>query len=111
VSGTYHSSSIDVYQLNIAHLVDKHKYFYNKDDIRKGITMQPVTIIHDPTRNAQSTHAKISKTSHVNQSIGSICTSACLAQVLSYAPHNMWLVDHREPPIPPSPPLEKLLRP
>jgi hypothetical protein len=26
-SGTYHSTSIEVYQLSIAHLVDKHKYF------------------------------------------------------------------------------------
>jgi hypothetical protein len=45
VSGTYHSSSTGVYQLSTTHLVDKHKYFYNKDDIRKGTTMQPITII------------------------------------------------------------------
>jgi hypothetical protein len=79
VSGTYHYSSTSVYQLSIAHLVDKHKYFYNKDDIWKGTTMQPITIIQDPIRNAQTTQAKISKTSHVNQSIESICTGACLA--------------------------------
>jgi hypothetical protein len=48
VSGTYHSTSTKVYQLSIAHLVDKHKYFYNKDDIRKGTTMQPMTIIQEP---------------------------------------------------------------
>jgi hypothetical protein len=48
-SGTYHSSSTNVYQLSIAHLVDKHKYLYNKDDIWKGTTMQPITIIQDPT--------------------------------------------------------------
>jgi hypothetical protein len=68
-SETHHSSSTDVYQLSIAHLVEKHKYFYNKDDIWKGTTMQPITIIQDPTHSAQSTHAKISKTSHVNHSI------------------------------------------
>jgi hypothetical protein len=42
--------------------------------------MQSITIIQDSTRSAQSTHAKISKTSHVKHSIGSICTRACLAQ-------------------------------
>jgi hypothetical protein len=42
--------------------------------------MQPITIIHDPTHSAQSTHAKINKTSHVNQSMGAICTAACLAE-------------------------------
>jgi hypothetical protein len=34
--------------LSIVHLVDKHKYFYNKDDIRKGTTMKPITIIQEP---------------------------------------------------------------
>jgi hypothetical protein len=48
MSGTYHSSSTNGYQLRIAHVVDKHKYFYNKDDIRKGTTMQPITIIQEP---------------------------------------------------------------
>jgi hypothetical protein len=33
VSGTYHSTSTGVYQLSIEHLVNKHKYFYNKDDM------------------------------------------------------------------------------
>jgi hypothetical protein len=102
MSGTYCSSSTDVYQLSIAHLVDKHKYFYNKDDIRKGTTMQSITIIRDPTHNAQSTHANTSKTSHVNQFIGSICTRVFLAQASGYAPHNLGLVDHQEPPVPPS---------
>jgi hypothetical protein len=44
-SGTYHSTSIIIYHLSIAHLVDKHKYFYNKDNIRKGTTMQPIIIL------------------------------------------------------------------
>jgi hypothetical protein len=57
MSGTYHSYSIDGYQLSIAHVVNKHKYFYDKDDIRKVTTMQPITIIQDSTRSAQSTHA------------------------------------------------------
>jgi hypothetical protein len=71
--------------------------------------MRPTTIIQDPIRNAQTTHAKISKTSHFNQSIGSVCTGARLAQTLGYTPHNLGLVNHREPPIPSSPPLERLL--
>jgi hypothetical protein len=79
-SVTYHLFSTDVYQLSIAHQVDKYKYFYNKDDIRKGTIMQPITIIQDPTCSAQSTHAKISKISHVNHAIGSICIGACIAQ-------------------------------
>jgi hypothetical protein len=73
--------------------------------------MQHITIIQDPTCSAQSTHAKISKISRVNHSIGSICTGACLAQAPGYAPHNLGFVDHREPPIPPAPPLERLLQP
>jgi hypothetical protein len=48
VSGMYHSTSTGGYQLSIAHLVDKHKYFYNKDDIRKGTTIQPIIIIQEP---------------------------------------------------------------
>jgi hypothetical protein len=44
VSEIYHLSSTHGYQLSIAHIVDKHKYFYYKDDIRKGTTMQPITI-------------------------------------------------------------------
>jgi hypothetical protein len=43
--------------------------------------------------------------------MGAICTRACLAQAPSYAPHNLWLVDHQEPPVPPAPPLERLLQP
>jgi hypothetical protein len=46
-SGTYYSSTTDGYQQRIAHLVDKHKYFYNKDDMQKGTTMQPITIIQE----------------------------------------------------------------
>jgi hypothetical protein len=42
--------------------------------------MQPITIVQDTTRSAQSTHVKISKISHVNHSMGSICTRVCLAQ-------------------------------
>jgi hypothetical protein len=80
VSGTYHSTSSGVYQLSIAHLVDKNKCFYNKDDIQKGTIMQHITIIKESTCSAQLTHAKISKTSHVNHSIRSICIRACLAQ-------------------------------
>jgi hypothetical protein len=33
VSGAYHLTSTGVYQLSIEHLVNKHKYFYNKDDM------------------------------------------------------------------------------
>jgi hypothetical protein len=46
--GTYHSTSVDGYQLCIAHIVDKDKYIYNKGNIRKGTTMQPITIIQEP---------------------------------------------------------------
>jgi hypothetical protein len=42
--------------------------------------MQPITNIQDPTHSAQSTHAKINKISHINHSIGSICTGVCIAQ-------------------------------
>jgi hypothetical protein len=73
--------------------------------------MKPITITQDPTRSAQSTLAKIVKTSHVNHSIGSICTGACLAQVSGYTPHNLGLVDHKEPLVPPSPPMERLVQP
>jgi hypothetical protein len=45
------------YQLRIAHLVDKDKYIYNKGNIRKGTTMQPIMIIQNPKCNAQTTHA------------------------------------------------------
>jgi hypothetical protein len=57
VSKTYHSTSTDGYQLRIAHLIDKDKYIYNKGNIWKGTTMQPITIIQNPIRNTQSTHA------------------------------------------------------
>jgi hypothetical protein len=40
--------------------------------------MQPITIIQDPTRSAQSMLAKISRTSHVNHAIGSISELALL---------------------------------
>jgi hypothetical protein len=54
VTGTYHSTSTKIYHLSIAHLVNKHKYFYNKDNIRKGTTMQHITISSkNPTRSAQ----------------------------------------------------------
>jgi hypothetical protein len=43
--------------------------------------------------------------------MGAICSGACLAQALGYAPHNLGLVDNWEPPVPPAPPLEKLLQP
>jgi hypothetical protein len=29
----------EVYQLSIAHLVDKHKYIYNKDNVQKDTTV------------------------------------------------------------------------
>jgi hypothetical protein len=73
--------------------------------------MQPITIIQDPTYNAQSTHTKTSKTSHVNHAMGSICTKACFAQAPGYSPHNLGLVDHWEPLVPPAPPLKRLLQP
>jgi hypothetical protein len=47
MSETYHSTSTEVYQLSIAHLVDTHKYFYSNDNIRKGTTMQHITIIQE----------------------------------------------------------------
>jgi hypothetical protein len=47
VSGTYHSTYTDGYQLRIAHLVDKDKYIYNNGNIIKGTTMQPITIIQE----------------------------------------------------------------
>jgi hypothetical protein len=43
--------------------------------------------------------------------MGAICTGACLIQALGYAPHNLGLVNHWKPPIPPAPPLERLLQP
>jgi hypothetical protein len=43
VSGTYHSTSTDGYQLRIAVLVVKNNTT-NKDNIRKGDTMQLITI-------------------------------------------------------------------
>jgi hypothetical protein len=46
-SGSYHSTSIDGYQLSIAYLLVKDKYIYNKGNIWKGITMQPITIIQE----------------------------------------------------------------
>jgi hypothetical protein len=73
--------------------------------------MQSITIIQDPTRNAQTTYAKTDKTSHVNQSMGAICTVACLAEAPGYAPHNFGLVAHREPLVPLAHPLERLLQP
>jgi hypothetical protein len=84
VSGTYHSSSTDGYYLSIAHLVDKHKYFYNKDDNRR-VLLCNISHHHPSTLHIVHNilHALKSKASHVNYSIGSICTGACLAQVLS----------------------------
>jgi hypothetical protein len=64
------------YQLRIPHLVVKVIQLH-KDSIRKGTTMQPITIIQEyPIRNAQ--YIKGNKTSHAS-SIGAICTGACLA--------------------------------
>jgi hypothetical protein len=48
VSGTYHSTSTDGYQLRIEHLVDKDKYIYNMGNIWKGTTMQPITVTQEP---------------------------------------------------------------
>jgi hypothetical protein len=39
----------------------KYKYFYDKGHIQMGTTIHTITIIQDPTRNAQTTHAKIVK--------------------------------------------------
>jgi hypothetical protein len=47
-SRTNHSTSTDGYQLHIAHLVDKDKYFYIKGNIQKSTTMQPITITQEP---------------------------------------------------------------
>jgi hypothetical protein len=48
MSGTYHSTSTNDYQLSVAHLVIKGKYIYNKGNICKGTTIQPITIIQEP---------------------------------------------------------------
>jgi hypothetical protein len=53
MSGTYHSTSTDGYQLRIAVLVVKIIQL-KKDNIWKGVIMQPITINQQyPTRNAQ----------------------------------------------------------
>jgi hypothetical protein len=43
MSGTYHSASTDSYQLRIAVLVIKNTQL-TKDNMRKGATMQHITI-------------------------------------------------------------------
>jgi hypothetical protein len=48
VSGIYHLTYTDDYQLRIAHLVSKDKYIYDKGNIWKGTTIQPITIIQEP---------------------------------------------------------------
>jgi hypothetical protein len=51
MSETYHSTSTDGYQLRIAVLVIKIIQL-NKGNVRKGATMQPITINRQyPTRN------------------------------------------------------------
>jgi hypothetical protein len=58
VSGTYHSTSTDDNQLSVAHLVEKDRYIYNKDNIWKGVLpcnlsqYHPRTlhIVHNTTR-------------------------------------------------------------
>jgi hypothetical protein len=55
-SGTYHSASTDGYQLRIAVLVVKIIQLI-KDNIRKGATMQPITINQQyPTRTCTIHH-------------------------------------------------------
>jgi hypothetical protein len=61
VSGTYHSTSTDGYQLGIAVLVVKIMQL-KKDNIWKGATMQPITTNQQyPTRNAQYITCKQNK--------------------------------------------------
>jgi hypothetical protein len=56
VSGTYHSTSTVGYQLSLADLVVK-VIPLSKGKIRKGATMQPITINeNDPISNAQIHH-------------------------------------------------------
>jgi hypothetical protein len=55
-----------------------------------------------------TSHAKMIKTSHVSPSIGAICTGACLAPKLGYAPQYLGLVDLQTPPARPSPHSESL---
>jgi hypothetical protein len=43
VQPNYGDNTLNFYRclsLSISHLVDKHKYSYNKDDIRKGTTVE-----------------------------------------------------------------------
>jgi hypothetical protein len=47
VSGTYHSTSTDGYQLRLEHLVVKVIHL-QQGDIQKGTTMQCITIIQGP---------------------------------------------------------------
>jgi hypothetical protein len=78
VSGTYHLTSSVGYQLRIADLVVKVVPL-SKDNIGKGVTMQPITINHQyPTRIAQYiTYNKIKQNVRL---LDAICTGACLAQ-------------------------------
>jgi hypothetical protein len=64
-SGTYHSTYTDGYQLSIAHLVIKVVQLHN-DSVRKGATMQPITIIQqDPTCSSQYTTCNKNKARHM----------------------------------------------
>jgi hypothetical protein len=53
VSGTYHSSSTDGYQLSIAHLVIKDKYIYNKVIYGRVVPCNLSPSYKNPIRNAQ----------------------------------------------------------
>jgi hypothetical protein len=56
VSGTYHSTSTDNYQLRIAVLAEKNTELI-KDNMRNGATMQPITINQQyPTRTCTIHH-------------------------------------------------------
>jgi hypothetical protein len=54
-SGTYHSASIDSYQLRIAVLVIKNAQLI-KDNMKKGATMQPITINQQYPTHACTIH-------------------------------------------------------
>jgi hypothetical protein len=104
----YHSTSTDGNQLSIAHLVVK----CNTTTSRIVYVRCYHAIYHHHTRTLhimyKTSHAKIIKTSHVNPSIGAICTGACLAPKSGYTPQYLGLVDLLTPPARASPPSKRL---
>jgi hypothetical protein len=77
VSGAYHSASIDGYQLRITVLIIKIIQLI-KDNIRKGATMQPITINQQYPTRTYIIHHMQNKIIHVS-STGATCTGASLA--------------------------------